>query len=46
MVCEKWFGKEDPGSVVDHVEGVDVRNVVWVIDSQLVRKIVEPGFQF
>ena len=33
MICEKWLRKEDPGSVVDHVEDVDVRNVVWVVDS-------------
>lgn len=33
MVCEKWFHQEDPGCVVDHVEDVDVRNVVWMVDS-------------
>lgn len=33
MVREKRLREEDPGSVVDHVEGVDVRDVVWVVDS-------------
>lgn len=45
MPYREWFGQENPGSVVDHVQGICVRKMIGLVDPERGREIVEPGFQ-
>lgn len=42
--CER-FGQEDSSGVVDHVQGICGRKMIWLVDPQRWGEIVEPGFQ-
>ena len=42
--CER-FDQENPSSVVDHVQGICVWKMIWLVDPESWRKVVEPGFQ-
>jgi hypothetical protein len=38
------FGQKNSSSVVDHVQGICVREMIWLVDPELWREVVEPSF--